>query len=62
MKKIISIVLLFIAAVAMILMCAENSDGSFNFWWTVGWMTVSFIAVKIWEKLNPEESKNDGNN
>ena len=55
MKKAISTILLCIAAIAMILMCAENPDGSVNFWWTGGWMVVLVIVVKIWEKYNPEE-------
>ena len=55
MKKVISTILLSIAAIAMILMCAENPDGSINLWWTGGWMAAFVVAVKIWEKINPEE-------
>lgn len=55
MKKAISTILLCIAAIAMILMCAEKPDGSVNFWWTGGWMVVAVVVVKIWEKFNPKE-------
>lgn len=59
MKKIISTILILIAAIAMILMCGENPDGSVNLFWSGGCLIVFVIAAKIWEKLNPEESNND---
>ena len=57
MKKILSHILLILAALSFILMCAENPDGSINLLWTLGWLGVMVSSALLWHKLNPEKDK-----
>ena len=55
MKKILSNILLVIAAIALILACAETPDGGVSLAWTGSWLVVFALAAKGWEYINPEE-------
>ena len=57
MKKILSYILLILAVLSVVLMCAENQDGSINLLWTLGWLGVMVSSALLWQKLNPEKDK-----
>lgn len=56
-RKIISTILLCIAVLSLILMSAENPDGSFNFWWSTSWIIVLIITTKLWFYINPNKEE-----
>ena len=55
MKKILSYILLILAVLSVVLMCAENQDGSINLLWSLGWLSVMVSSALLWQKLNPEK-------
>lgn len=57
MKKILSTILLIIAALSLVLMIGENPDGSVNLLWSGSWLAVFFGCAKAWERLNPDDNQ-----
>lgn len=43
---------------SIILAGAENPDGSVNFGWTLLWIAVAFVAVKIFIRLDEKANTN----
>lgn len=51
LKKFFVVVFATVACASVILMCAENADGSINLPWSLGWLAALILSAKILEKL-----------
>lgn len=55
MKKFLAGVCAAIAVFAIVLMCAENPDGSCNLPWFLSCLAVAMFFYKIWDILDGKE-------
>ena len=50
-KKIIMVILTIIADLSLVLMTAEQPDGSINFPWTFGWLAALLVCAGLLDKM-----------
>lgn len=50
-KKICKVILMIIACLSFILMCAETTDGGICLPWNLGWMAALAISAKLLERM-----------
>ena len=58
-KKLVMVILMFIACLSIILMCAETPDGGICLTWHLGWMAALAISAKLLDRMGAFEKEGD---
>ncbi len=58
-KKICKLILMIIACLSFILMCAETTDGGICLPWNLGWLAALAISANLLERLGAFEQEDE---
>ena len=58
-KKLVEVILIIIACLSIILMCAETPDGGICLTWNLGWMAALAISTKLMDWMGAFEKEGD---